>query len=737
MIRHLKIKISGTVQAVGFRPAVYSYAKKHNILGNVKNMGSFVCVHAQGTGKNIYNFLNEIKNNPPKNARIVSIETEECDPENYTEFAIIPSQSTKGNIFISPDLAMCQNCRNEFFSAEDRRSEYAFINCTDCGPRFSIIKGVPYDRAKTTMEEFEMCPECKKEYTDPCDRRYHAEPVCCFTCGPKLSFNGNTDNPVKKACEILEQGKILAVKGIGGYHIACSPYNEETVRLLRERKHRYGKPFAVMAKDMETVRKIACVSDFEEKILTGTQAPIVLLEKSQNYGFSESVAPYTEKIGLMLPYAPIHYLLFSYLNLDALVMTSGNISDEPIACHDADARERLENICHGFLSHNRKIENRIDDSVVSCFNDSLYPIRLARGFIPKVFSCNFGKKPQILACGALLKNTFAFHKDSNIYISSHIGDLEEGIAFDYYQKQINLYKNIFDIKPEYIVCDSHPAYINSEWAKEQNIPLLKIQHHKAHAVSAMFQNGLGEAINVTYDGTGYGEDGTVWGGEIFAGSVSDLKRVFHLMPVKIGGVNTYSGEKISPFKCLIPYLNENDSYLEKNNLTDEYRLIKSVESFNSFETTSMGRFFDAVSALVLNIKNISFEGEGPIKLEYTVGKTETGFYDFVLENNTVNQAEIINQIKTDLKNSICPSIISGKFHNTVALMTFEQCRKISKDTGIKNVTLSGGVFQNMFLLKKCWELFHASDMKLFLCNEIPANDGGISFGQICIALNML
>lgn len=727
------IKIYGTVQSVGFRPAVYSYAKKHNVLGSVRNMGSYVSVKCAADKVNFDRFLYDVINNPPKNANIAKYEITEGSSENFTDFIIEESQNDSGSIYISPDIAMCENCLKEFNSINDRRYGYAFINCTDCGPRWTITDNIPYDRANTSMKEFYMCSDCEKEYKDPSDRRYHAEPVCCEKCGPIIEFNGNSENALQNFCRYIEEGKILALKGIGGYHICCDAYNENAVSLLRERKHRYKKPLAVMAKDLMTAKKLACIGETEEKILTGREAPIVLLKKSENYNLAESISD-TEKIGIMLPYAPLHYLIFRYLKCNVLVMTSGNISDEPIAYEDWDAKERLKDICDGFLSHTRKIYTRTDDSVVSAAENRLYPIRLGRGYIPKIFAYNKGAKPEILACGSLLKNTFSLYKDGNIYLSSHIGDLEEGISFDYYLSQTELYKKIFCIKPDLLVCDSHPDYINSKWARESSIPFTEVQHHKAHGVSAMVQNGLSEAICVTYDGTGYGDDGMIWGGEIFAGRINDLKRTAHLKPVKISGVNSFSGEKISPFKCLVPYLNENDDYLLKNNLNYEYKMLKATEKINSFETTSMGRFFDAVSSLVLNIKNIDYEGEAPIRLEQTADREEKGIYDYSVENYTVNQYDIIEQIKRDLYNNISISKISGKFHNTVSDFTLNLCRKISLDTGIKDVTLSGGVFMNEFLLNRLIKAFSETDMKLYLCHEIPANDGGISFGQICMAL---
>ncbi|MBQ0105122.1 MAG: carbamoyltransferase HypF [Armatimonadetes bacterium] len=741
MLCSYDIKIYGIVQAVGFRPMVYFYAVKNNIRGFVRNMGSFVFVHGEGTEENLNKFTEDIKNNPPKNASITEFYTEKTEFLGYTDFQIRESKDEKGNIFISPDLAVCNNCRNEFSDINNPRYEYPFINCTDCGPRFSIINDVPYDRKNTAMAEFDMCESCADEYNNPLDRRYHAEPTCCPVCGPKLFFHGkweklNRENPAETACNYLDRGKIIAIKGIGGYHLACNAKDHEAVRKLRQRKHRYEKPFAIMTKDLATAEKYASVSLAEKNILVSRESPIVLLEKRENTDniLSSSVAPNTDKIGIMVPYAPIHYLLFRYLETDALVMTSGNISDEPIVYKEEDAFERLADICDGFLFHNREIENRIDDSVVSCFENKIYPIRRARGYVPKSFSYIRGAKPQILACGALLKNTFALCKDGNVYVSGHIGDLEEGTAFEYYLNQINLYEKIFSIKPDIVISDSHPDYINSKWAETLNIPVIKVFHHKAHAVSAMAQNNLSEAICVTYDGTGYGEDGTVWGGEIFAGSINNPERMGHLKPVAVSGVNTYLSEKISPFKCLVPYLDEDDEFLKLNNLESEYKLIKSVRKLSSFETTSMGRFFDAVSCLVLNKKDISFEGEAPIMLESIAKGEYTDIYDYNIENNVVDQYEIMKQIKTDIKNNISQSEISVKFHNTVASFTAEICENISRETGLKNVTLSGGVFQNMVLLEKVTEKIRNFGLAPYVCRIYPANDGGISFGQAVMAL---
>ena len=742
-----KIRIYGIVQSVGFRPTVYSYAIKNNIVGYVRNMGSSVYIEAEGDPKDIQNFVNSITTNPPKKSQIINIETEDGEIKNYISFTIKESVSERGDIFISPDIAMCESCKKEFFDKENKRFEYAFINCTDCGPRFSIISNIPYDRKNTTMKEFQMCKNCEEEYLDPENRRYHAEPTCCPVCGPSLFFkdkeNVYTENPIKLCCDYLECGKIVAVKGIGGYHIACNPYDDRVVFTLRERKHRYKKPLALMVANIDIAKKVAFVSQEEEALLLSKEAPIVLLDK-RDKTFSNQIAPNTKKIGIMLPYAPIHYLLFKYLNIDALVMTSGNLSEEPIAYEDQDAFERLGGICDGFIYHNRKIENRIDDSVVTCVNNKIYPIRKARGYIPFVFNYNKNVSLEILATGSLLKNTFALAKNNNIYVSSHIGDLEEGIAFDYYLKQIDLYKRIFKINPSVVVCDSHPDYINTKWAKSLGISVLECQHHKAHAISSMAQNKLKKSICVTYDGTGYGDDGTIWGGEFFAGDINDLKRVAHLKSFRISGVNTFLSERIGPLKCLASFIEEKDFIWEK--YIDEFKLLKSLseKNINTFTTTSMGRFFDAVSALIImslnsdiDILNSAYEGEGPIFLEQIADEETFDIYDFSISNNIIDPGVIINQILQDINRAEKASVISAKFHNTVSKFTASMCNKISKDTGIKIVCLSGGVFQNLYLVNKLCEDLSLYELKPYLCRTFPTNDAGISFGQAVFLLGKI
>jgi len=749
MIVRKKITITGIVQGVGFRPFVDNLAKKHCLCGYVLNLGSSLVIDVEGELENYNNFLLVLKADYPKNANIVNIDILDEDLINYTCFQILDSIDEPSNVYISPDIAMCQDCLFEFNNPHDYRYKYPFINCTNCGPRFSIIKNVPYDRANTTMQEFAMCQVCGEEYNLPTNRRYHAQPVCCSKCGPSLFFKDSSGkdflNPVEKAVEFLESNKIVAIKGIGGYHIACNPYDNQVVLNLREKKNRYKKPFAIMAKNIAVAEKFVEISHVEKDILKSNSAPILLLNKKES-DLSKYVAPDNHKIGIMLPYAPLHYLLFDSLKIDALVMTSANISDEPICYKDEDAFSHLSNIVDGVLYHNREINTRIDDSVVTVFKDKEYILRRSRGYVPTPI--HFDKvtsEKQILALGSYLKNTFCLYKNNNYYLSHHIGDLETLETFNSFESSIDLYKKMFLIEPDIIACDMHPDYYNSKWAKNQNLPITFVQHHKAHIASCMVENNINsEVIGVAFDGTGYGEDGNIWGGEFFVGGFGGFNRVGHIKNIPIAG-NTGASSinndyNISPFKCLVPYLKLIKSSLafdvESLFASGEYSIISSMldRGINTFVTSSCGRLFDAAASLICDINKVSYEGEAPIYLEYIADKSVKEKYNYIIENNIVDPLLIMSEILMDKVNKVSPGVMSAKFHNTVVDFTVEMCVKLRNETQIHKVVLSGGVFQNMLLLNRVYDKLAKAGFLVYTHSKVPTNDGGISLGQAILAL---
>ncbi|MCM8803567.1 MAG: carbamoyltransferase HypF, partial [Candidatus Omnitrophica bacterium] len=522
--KRFRILIKGKVQGVGFRPTVYRYAKELNLTGFVCNTGNGVFIEIEGEDEKIKNFLNKIRNQPPPKAEIKEISVDEIKVKKDNEFKIIKSKEEGKEVEISPDIGICKKCIRELFNPDDRRYLFPFINCTDCGPRFTIIKKIPYDRKNTTMDEFIMCEECNREYEDIFSRRFHAQPNCCFKCGPEIELIDSNQRviiknveSIKKTAELLEDGKIVGIKGIGGYHIACDATNQNSVRNLRERKKRYSKPFALMARDIETIRKYCFLNKQEEKLLKLWQAPIVLIKKKNDI-LPQEIAPLNNYLGFFLPYTPVHYLIFHFnKNLNVLVMTSGNFSEEPIIYDDNDAFIRLRYICDFILTHNRKIYINCDDSVLRVLNKKIYFIRRSRGFVPSPIEIPYNSEKNIFSAGADLKNTFSFTKNNKVFLSQHIGDLENFLSIESYKKSINLFKNILEIEPEIIVCDMHPNYFSSRIAKEifSDKKIIEIQHHHSHIISCMVDNFLKnqKVIGVAFDGTGYGIDGNIWGGE--------------------------------------------------------------------------------------------------------------------------------------------------------------------------------------------------------------------------------
>lgn len=799
-MKKYRIIITGIVQGVGFRPFIYNLSVKNGLNGWVGNTDSDVIIEVEANYTQLINFIQQIRSNAPALSKIESIKYEELPFEGFKDFTIRESQTnSKGNIFISPDVATCDDCIKELKDTKDRRYLYPFINCTNCGPRFTIIKDIPYDREKTTMSSFEMCENCRHEYTTPSDRRYHAQPVACHDCGPSLKIvvsnpsqcpsieYANTQDKMlynkvsnldsylnSKKCieyiaEIIKTGKIAAIKGIGGYHLACDALNDSAVELLRKRKHRDKKPFALMMKDIDVIAKYCKMNQKEIELLKSPASPIVLLEKKEGIKLPALIAPLNRYLGVMLPYTPIHHILFEQEGFpEIIVMTSGNLSSEPIFYTD-DAINELSDIADAFLTNNRDIYIRTDDSVTRVFDNKEYIVRRSRGYVPKpiildvfkLLNINEGFKiPSILACGGELKNVFCLNKNNLFYLSHHIGDLENESTNKAFISAIEHFKKLFDISPNYIAYDLHPNYFSSQYAVNQSEKdKIGIQHHKAHIAACMAENQLsGDVIGVSFDGTGYGDDGNIWGGEFFKGGYYGLERIGHLDYVMMPGADSAVKH---PWRMAVSYLfaagktnliqkcsnteqiNENRFLLRDINQNDIDFTIKMLEKqLNCPLTSSMGRFFDAVSALLGINTDISYEGQAAIELEYYSIETNAEPYAINFQSKKTNLSDgfvvqtscIIDQIILDIQDGQSKEHIASRFHSTIAEIVLQGCDIIRKYSGLNSVVLSGGVFQNITLLKMSVDRLKENGFDVYTHSNFPANDGGISLGQAMLAL---
>jgi len=751
------ISVRGVVQGVGFRPFVYQLATKYNLKGWVCNTSEDVKIEIEGDGEAIEQFLLALREQAPPLAHINDITVTHHPLANYQSFEIRHSIAEEGKYqLISPDIATCQPCLREILTPDDRRYRYPFTNCTNCGPRFTIIKDIPYDRPRTTMHHFQMCPECQKEYDNPLDRRFHAQPNACPRCGPTLELVDAEGNPI--ACldvitttsQLLNQGKIVAIKSLGGFLLACDATNKAAIDLLRQRKRRSFKPLAIMISSIEEAKKHCHVSDEEEKLLTSPQSPIVLMKWKTDSSISQAVAPNLRYLGVMLPYTPLHHILLRQTGLP-LVMTSGNLSEEPIAKDNDEAIRRLSGIADYFLVHNRDIYARYDDSVAIVETGITQIVRRARGYAPFPIPLNF-KSQQILGCGAELKNTFCLTRDEYAFLSQHIGDMENMETMEHFKDTIGLYQRLFRIEPSIIAYDLHPEYLATKYAKElasesAGIKLVPVQHHHAHIASCMVDNGLeSPVIGVVFDGTGYGTDGNIWGGEFMVADYERFTRMGHVEYLPLPG-GALAIKK--PYRIAIGYLL---SLFGKDGLKQDLPCLKQVDSIeidtiekqierkiNSPLTSSCGRLFDAVSALTGVRGEIGYEAQAAIELEMVAydETDETGHYPFsIVEQdglNIIKLQDLFSAILCDLQNNTTKARISVKFHNTLARMTDKLCQIISHKTGISQVVLSGGVFQNRLLLRKTVSLLEADGFTVFTHKQVPCNDGGISLGQAVIA----
>lgn len=753
-----RIEITGIVQGIGFRPFVYNLAVDLNLKGWVNNTGSKVIIEVEGKKSALDAFVTRLQAEAPPLSVIKTLEVRLVEPVGCECFQIMESVvGEKSSIYISPDVATCAQCTEELFDEKNRRFLYPFINCTNCGPRFTIVRDVPYDRERTTMDVFPLCGECAEEYAEPSDRRYHAQPVSCYRCGPVMQLfdqDGKelrVENAVDHTLQLLAEGKIVAIKGLGGYHLACDARNAVAVMELRRRKLRDDKPFAVMARNTEIAEKYCFVGPEEKCLLESEKRPIVLLKKKREISLPEDIAPRNAYLGVMLPYTPVHLLLLKPGGpLELLVMTSGNRSSEPICYKDDEAIQNLCGIADYFLAHNREIHTRVDDSVVRIFRGREYMLRRSRGYVPDPVTCSLPEAlddrhvPVVLATGGELKNTFCLNKGKEFYISHHIGDLENFETLQSFEEGIGHFQRLFAIKPEVVAYDPHPGYLSAQYVHSLTLKRkIAIQHHHAHIASCMADNGLdGEVIGVALDGTGYGEDGNIWGGEFFSGGYHGFTRQGHLAYVKMPGGEAAIKE---PWRMAVAYLHHTFGGQEKVGICftsidreKQASVLEMLEkNIHSPLTSSMGRLFDAVSALLGIRYRIHYEGQAAVELEYASDGIPQEGYRFHLRDNgeifTVDTADMIRGIVRDIGSGEAVSRISSAFHSTVANMVVEGCSRIREKTGLDRVVLSGGVFQNMILLEWSVQKLESTGFKVYTHHRVPSNDGGVALGQAVMA----
>jgi hydrogenase maturation protein HypF len=723
------------------------------LTGWVRNTSAGVEIELQGTNLVLNDFEAALQRDLPPLAVVTSSDCREIALSSDTSLTILSSGEGVADIQIAPDSAVCADCLRELLDPADRRYRYPFITCTNCGPRYTIITGIPYDRPKTTMVNFPLCPDCHREYKNPLDRRFHAQPIACHKCGPQVSLLtpeqyiiSENDDAITQAVDLLKNGNIIAIKGIGGYHLAVDACNFDAVKRLRERKKRDEKPFALMVANIEEARKLAEMSDMEERLICSPEAPIVIVRKRAVNELSPLVAPNNGWLGLMLPYAPLHHLLMLG-NFTSLVMTSGNISDEPVAFEDDEAMLRLAHIADYFLLHNRPIHIRIDDSVMRVFQGKSLFYRRARGFAPRAVTLPFAVPP-LLAAGAELKGAACLAEGNKAFLSQHIGDLQNSSTLDSFNHTVRLLSEILKIKPESIACDLHPDYLSTRFAEDSRLPLMRVQHHHAHMASCMAENVLdGDVIGIIFDGTGYGADGTIWGGEFLIGGYSDYQRAGHFRPVPLPGGDAAVRE---PWRMAMSYLyqalgeaafavdNPVATYLSADAMLLFAQLLR--RGINSPLTSSCGRLFDAVAAM-LNMKHIvSYDGQAAIELEALAEEFDGDERSYTCIISTSAESPIqldfsrmFVEIASDINAGIEKATISYSFHRTVASAATDACTSIASSTGLDRVVLSGGVFQNRLLSEMIYTAITDAGLKVYTHRLVPPNDGGIALGQVAIA----
>ncbi len=760
-----RIRVYGIVQGVGFRPTVSRHAMETGITGTVANCGPYVEIYAQGTQTQVDAFRDALEHRPPKRAAILKLDDKAAeDAPRFSEFSIIESAKTSGEIFISPDIAICDDCKRELYDPKDRRYLHPFINCTCCGPRLTILDALPYDRERTSMKAFPMCPQCAEEYHNPATRRYDAQPVCCNDCGPQVYLLGRQErgrNAITAARKTIVQGGIVAVKGIGGFHLCCDATNQAAVSLLRQRKKRPMKPFAVMMRDEQTAARECNITPEQLEILTGHQKPILLLDRRENGTLCEAVAPENPRVGVMLPYAPVQLLLFDYddgLTMpDCLVMTSGNVSGAPICRDDRDAETELGHLADCILSHDRNIRIRADDSVMDFFRGQPYMVRRSRGYAPLPVVLSGENKGTVLAMGGELKNSFCIGVNDLCYLSPYVGDLQDLRTVQALEETIGRFQTLLEAQPQAVVCDLHPGYNSVAMAKSMELPLIQVQHHYAHILSCMAENDDHDpVIGVSFDGTGYGTDGTIWGGELLLAREDGFRRLGSIQPfLQLGGdASAREGWRIavSMIYALTKDRAATLDIIRKLALCEEntakVQLIMADRNINAVRSTSAGRLFDGVSA-ILGIRTAStFEGEASTALQYRAeawNKAHPSTDAIPLEAPEMD-AEGFLTLPTDrLVQDILTRRLAGEsvdrlameFHRRLAGQIAGAVQAAREQTGLPAVALSGGVFQNRLLLELTVERLEQMKFRMLTHHLVPPNDGGIALGQAVYGLKRL
>ena len=750
-----RLVVRGIVQGVGFRPFVHGLAVRYRLGGFVGNDSHGVFIEIEGAPDALDAFTRELQANPPALALIEAVTCQAMTPIGETAFAIVASAHQAGaSTAISPDVCICDDCLRELFDPSDRRYRYPFINCTNCGPRFTIIQDIPYDRPQTTMADFAMCAHCAAEYHDPANRRFHAQPNACPACGPRvwLERAGQPtlwdDVAIHAAQDALRAGHVVAVRGIGGFHLACDATSDAALRTLRRRKGRIDKPFALMVRDLDAARALAELNDAEAALLASKARPIVLLRRRPDASLSELVAPGNACVGLMLPYSPLHYLLLDALDRP-LVMTSGNLSDEPICKDNDEARARLAGLADAFLLHNREIYIHCDDSVMRVFEGAPLPIRRSRGYAP--FPVRLPKAaPMLLAAGGELKATFCVTRESHAYLSQHIGDMENLQTLQAYQRAVDHFVHLFRIRPEAIVCDLHPGYLSTRWAErfagEHDLPLLKVQHHHAHIAACLVEHGCGpdeSVIGISFDGTGYGSDGAIWGGEVLIASCRTFRRAAHLKYVPLPGGDAAIRR---PYRVALAHLWsaglpwEGDLPCVAACSPAERRILRQQleHAVHCPLTSSMGRLFDAIAALIGVRQAITYEGQAAIELEARCDEAEKGRYPWTIGTADEGDALVLDPtpmlraIVDDLRAGLRPETISARAHNALAGLIVEVSTHLRNQSGLTTVALSGGVFQNVALLRRTLTGLRAAGFRALTHQAVPPNDGGLALGQAAV-----
>ncbi|MCQ3931381.1 MAG: carbamoyltransferase HypF [Chloroflexi bacterium] len=754
--QRLRLTIQGIVQGVGFRPFVYGLAQQHSLAGHVGNNGEGVFIEIEGTPENLARFQTALLHQTPPLARLDSVQVESIEPADDHDFVIVASQaSDQLTALLPPDIAICEDCLRELLDPSNRRYHYPFINCTNCGPRFTIIQGIPYDRPKTTMADFEMCPDCAAEYHDPLNRRFHAQPNACPVCGPHLWFQAHSgeiiegDDAITLTHQAFANHQIIAVKGIGGFHLACDARSDTALQLLRERKGRVDKPFAILVRDLEMAHQLAEINPAEATLLESPQRPIVLLKKRQPNMLSELVAPGNQFVGIMLAYAPLHYLL---LDDYPLVMTSGNFSGEPICKDNEEALQYLAPLVDGFLLHNRPIHIACDDSVLRIHDEHELSIRRSRGYTPFPVKLPFDAAT-VLATGGELKNTFCLTHHRHAFLSQHIGDMENIETLNAFTNSVNHFSTLYGLQPEAVICDLHPNYLTTTWANEyastHNLPLIQVQHHHAHIAAVLAEHGdMGQSpvIGVCLDGTGYGTDGAIWGGEFLLADDAHFERVAHLKYIPLAGGDAAVKK---PYRVALAHLWSAHIAWEEwlppvaaCPAVDQRILVQQFKTgFNTVPTSSLGRLFDAAAALIGVRQIVSYEAQAAIELESMAVLTDESYpFDLQIPPDTPIQLDVspvFRAMVDDLRRGVSPNLIAGKFHRGVADGILKTCDLLRQKTGIHRVALSGGVFQNVLLLGLTNQALTQSGFEVLVHRAVPPNDGGLALGQAVIGAKQI